>query len=318
MKSKNEYPLTNWLPIKLHYDNDDLCQWIYFGDKNFTEPFFDETVAMCRVFPENGHLLRSISTVEFLLDASDNVKSINPTGFIFHISRCGSTLVSQILGMQSTNIILSEVPLFDELLRKSRRSSDRHGVLDQLKATIRLYGAQRNDIQKHLFIKLDSWHIHFYDELRGLFPDVPFFFMYREPIEVLLSQRRKRGMQSIPNLIEPEIFGFGKEVLNIIDLDRYMSMVLESFLIRFYDILPNDEYAYQLNYLDGPMEMVETILKICNVPVSPNEKHEMQQRSLYNAKFPASIFSEGKVDEPVPEFLKKSVELYHRIEFMKL
>lgn len=67
-------------------------------------------------------------------------------------------------------------------------------------------------------------------------------------------------MQSIPGLIEPEIFGFNLEVLNISDLDKYMSMVLESYLLKFDEVLQNDKNCYALNYHHGAMQMIDTII----------------------------------------------------------
>lgn len=31
--------LKNWIPIKLQSDHEILCQWLYVGDKKFTDPF---------------------------------------------------------------------------------------------------------------------------------------------------------------------------------------------------------------------------------------------------------------------------------------
>ena len=87
--------LKNWIPIKLQSDHEILCQWLYVGDKKFTDPFFDETISRCRSIPENGHLKKSMSSTDFLSDLVNDMDVIEPTAFIFHISRCGSTLISQ-------------------------------------------------------------------------------------------------------------------------------------------------------------------------------------------------------------------------------
>lgn len=185
--------LKNWIPIKLQSDHEILCQWLYVGDKKFTDPFFDETISRCRSIPENGHLKKSMSSTDFLSDLVNDMDVIEPTAFIFHISRCGSTLISQMLATQPSNIVLSEVSFFDDLLRFGKKANCLLSILPQIKAAISIYGRKRNAEECRLFIKLDSWHIHFYEELRMIYPNTPFFLLFRNPHEVLLSQQKKRN-----------------------------------------------------------------------------------------------------------------------------
>lgn len=325
MNNKNQSPVEGWIPIKLYAEADKLlCRWLYVGDKDFKEPFFDETISACRVLPENGHLKRSMSSTDVLEDLAKDIEAITPTAFIFHISRCGSTLISQLLGQQASNIILSEVPLFDDLLRFGKKQNRMSEILPQLKAAIGFYGAKRNENHQHLFIKTDSWHIHFYKELRALYPAVPFFLLYRKPDEVIRSQQKKRGMQAIPGLIEPELFGFKKEDLYDQDgslrysLDAYMAMVLETYLQVFNEILQTDKLAYAINYHDAAMDIIDTIASVTHIAISETESAAMLQRSSFHAKFPDQVFTEEQVPEPVPAFLLKSVDLYHKLEQLRL
>lgn len=315
----NPSPIAGWIPIKLYPEDESLlCRWLYVGDKKFTEPFFDETISACRSLPENGHLKKSMSSTDMLVDWAKAIDIIEPTAFIFHISRCGSTLISQMLGIQPPNIVLSEVPFFDDLLRYGKQHNCMPKILPQLKAAIGFYGAKRNENHQQLFIKADSWHIHFYKELRALSPTVPFFLLYRKPDEVIRSQQKKRGMQAIPNLLEAAIFGFDTNKISTMPLDEYMGMVIESYLTAFLEILQNDKAAYAVNYHEGAMQIVETIAAVTNLHISAAEKELMKNRAGFHAKFPKQVFSEENPDEPVPEFLKRSFELYDQIEVARL
>jgi len=316
MNNEAEENVKGWVPVKLFTKDEQLqCRWLYVGDKNFSEPFFDETISACRMLPENGFLHAKINTgIQKLTDKVKEAKTLEPTAFIFHISRCGSTLLSQMLGIQPSNIVLSEVPFFDDLLRYGKKHHCMTEILPQLKAAIGLYGVKRKEIHQHLFIKTDSWHIHFYKELRTLYPTVPFFLLYRKPGEVLRSQQKKRGMQSLPDIVEPEIFGFEKNIVNITDLDNYMSRVLESYFLAFDEIMQKDKLAFALNYHDGAMQMIETIASVTGTHINETEKAAMQQRAAFHAKFPGQVFSEEKPADPVPFSLKRSVELYDKIE----
>lgn len=312
-------PIAGWIPIKLYPEDENLlCRWLYVGDKNFTEPFFDETISACRSLPENGHLRRSMSSTDVLVDWAKEVDVIEPTAFIFHISRCGSTLISQMLGMKPSNIILSEVPFFDDLLRYGKMHHCMPEILPQLKAALGFYGAKRNENHQQLFIKTDSWHIHFYKELRALYTTVPFFLLYRKPDEVIRSQQKKRGMQAIPNLLEADIFGFDKDKISTIPLDEYMGMVIESYLTAFLEILKNDKAAYAINYHDGAMHITDTIASVTRMPITDAEKLLMQKRAGFHAKFPEQVFKEEQPEEAMPDFLKRSFELYDKIEQIRL
>ncbi len=312
-------PIAGWIPIKLYPEDENLlCRWLYVGDKNFTEPFFDETISACRSLPENGHLRRSMSSTDVLVDWAKEVDVIEPTAFIFHISRCGSTLISQMLGMKPSNIILSEVPFFDDLLRYGKMHHCMPEILPQLKAALGFYGAKRNENHQQLFIKTDSWHIHFYKELRAIYTTVPFFLLYRKPDEVIRSQQKKRGMQAIPNLLEADIFGFDKDKISTIPLDEYMGMVIESYLTAFLEILKNDKAAYAINYHEGAMHITDTIASVTRMPITDAEKLLMQKRAGFHAKFPEQIFKEEQPDEAMPGYLKRSFELYDKIEHIRL
>ncbi len=311
--------LKNWIPIKLlEQPNNDLCRWLYVGDEKFSAPFFDETISACRRLPENSHLKRSIASTSLLPVWANDIETVFPTAFIFHISRCGSTLVSQLLDIPTNNLVLSEVPFFDELLRHGRNNNCMEVSLEHLQAAINFYAAKRNENCQNLFIKTDSWHIHFYKELRAIYPTTPFFFLYRKPDEVLYSQQKKRGMQAIPNYLEPEIFGFDKDVISATALDEYMGMVIESYLTAFLDILQKDKLTYAINYHDGAMHIVHNIATVTGLSITETEKMLMEKRTGFHAKFPQQVFSEEKPDEVVTSFLKRSFELYDKIEQFRL
>jgi hypothetical protein len=314
MNSNIQQAVKDWIPYKFVTVNDTVCcRWLYLGNTAFTAPFFDETISKCRSLPENSKLISSLSSPDVLPDWAAQVNSISPTAIIFHISRCGSTLVSQLLALQAANIVLSEVPFFDELLRRGKKE-DSPDTLQLLKAAVELYGAKRDEQHKHLFIKADSWHIHFYHELRQLYPGVPFVLLYRKPDEVLRSQQKNRGMQSVPGVLEPEIFGFDGEATAQINLDAYMAKVIESYLLAFTKIAAADNLAIPVNYNEGAVAIVNKIAAATGISISAAEMEAMEQRAGFHAKYPGQIFAEPAMQQPVPPYLEKAFELYAAVE----
>jgi hypothetical protein len=188
--------------------------WRYLGDKRFEEPFFHDTL---RNLPADERYT-TWTPWERLSDEGD----IAPTAFIFHVSRCGSTLLTQLLATERSCIALSEPPVIDSCLRQEGGCSE-----SAMRKTVAALGQQRSPTERHLFIKLDSWHIGSLPLFRRVFPQTPFLFLYREPAEVLASHRRLRGRQMVPDLVEQSMVGGA--VLEGGDIEGYGARVLEHF-----------------------------------------------------------------------------------------
>lgn len=307
--------IKNWVPYRLYHEGgNNYCRWLYLGDEKINEPFFVDTIGKRRMLPENSRLTRSVSSIEILPEWAQQIETVSPTAFIFHISRCGSTLISQLLGLQAANIVLSEVSFFDELLRLGKKNNCIPAILPLLKAAIEMLAAKRSETSEQLFIKTDSWHIHFYSELRELYPQTPFILLYRSPDEVIRSQQKNRGMQAVPGVIEPEIFGFDKNEILHLGLDEYMAKVIESYLQAFVKILNEDKQALAVNYNEGAMTIVNKIAAFTGISINEEEMEIMKQRSGFHGKYPGQIFEEAKMEGQTPEYLKRAFELYDEIE----
>jgi hypothetical protein len=311
--------LKDWIPYKLFEEGGaDVCRWLYLGEKKFTDPFFDNTISICRKLPENNRRIKCVSSAEVLPEWEAQIETVAPTAFIFHISRCGSTLVSQLLGLQPSNIVLSEVPFFDELLRWGHKHNKMQAVLPLLKAAISMYGAKRAETNHHLFIKTDSWHIHFFKELRELYPNIPFILLYRQPDEVIRSQQKRRGMQSVQGVLEPEIFGFDKNEIIQLGLDEYMARVIETYLAAFIAILQTDKLALPVNYNEGILTIVKKIATVTGITIHEKEMAAMEKRSNFHAKYPEQLFKEEQEPESIPEYLDRSFKLYNEVEKLRI
>jgi len=314
MKNSKLHPLHGWIPYKIAIDDGNaVCYWMDTYSKPYAEPFFFETIGKLRGVPQRQAFRHSVSDLSMLLEWAEQVEHIDPTAFIFHISRCGSTLVSQLLGLDEQNISLSEVPIFDDILRlryKIPQINAEH-VNQLLKAAVIFYGQKRTGGERQLFIKTDSWHIHFYKQLRELYPYTPFVLLYRAPNEVFESHTKVRGMQTVPGLIEPEIFGFDSD--NSVDLDTHTANVLSGYLRAYLKVVANDRLALLVNYDEGIMPLMDKIAAFAQIELSPAIKQKMQGRSTYHSKHPGELFSE-KLDMTVPAFLGEALSLYRQAE----
>jgi hypothetical protein len=313
--------LQNWIPYRLSVQQSmPYCHWLYTGDKLYNDPFFDDTIARCKSLPQNSQAFRSGSTVDILPQWAAQVEAAPPAAFIFHVSRCGSTLFAQLLGLQEQHIVLAEVPFIDQLLRLpyQHKEVDTDLLQQAIPAVFRLYGHKRRGIETHLFVKTDSWHLCFYRQLRQLYPTIPFMLLYRSPDEVIQSHRRQRGMQAVQGVIEPAIFGFNQEDIQHYSLDEYMAKVLEHYFILMQEIAATDANIMLVNYEEPVMNVMQRIAALTGITISEVEARQMEQRSHYHAKHPGQVFQEPKIAEALPGYLLPVMELYQQIEEKRL
>ncbi|MHA4811089.1 sulfotransferase [Flavitalea flava] len=313
---KSPLPL-NWIPYKLESLKDRTlqCHWLPAGNLGFTDPFFDETILKAK-FLHAGHKQKSVSDCPILSEWAGDMETVAPSAFIFHVSRCGSTLVSQMLTQLKSAIVLAEVPFFDDILRLPPEVQEANGwpVLSLLSAAIRLYGRKRTGKEKYLFVKTDSWHLFYYDLLRKLYPDTPFILLFRTPAEVIRSHEKRRGIQAVPGMIDPALFGLEPHNFGESDLNTYMANVLEKYYEQLMTIAQADKNILLVNYKEGPESLTNKIVSFCGIPVGESEKADMEKRSLFHAKMATSVFSEEKVDEKGPVYQKAALERYYQVE----
>src|SRR5208337_3108734 len=113
--SMKDFP--GWMPIRVHRTPAGLrVDWGWLGDTRFTDPFFGQTVNHCLEHPANL-LFRQETPMAALGELNELSKGLAPTGFIFHVSRCGSTLLSQMLAALPKNVVISEAAPIDGVLR---------------------------------------------------------------------------------------------------------------------------------------------------------------------------------------------------------
>jgi len=115
--SETPLPPKGWLPIRAVWQRDQLyVHWSHFGEQRLREPFFEGSVQRCLFKPFN-RLFRYSTPITRLVDWLQAHPGLRPSGFIFHMSRCGSTLVSQMLAALPHNIVISEASPIDAVVR---------------------------------------------------------------------------------------------------------------------------------------------------------------------------------------------------------
>ncbi len=110
-----------------------------------------------------------------------------PAGLIFHVARCGSTLISQLLKTLDNLVVYAEPQPVNEILAPPHRWPRARLVL-----ALRALGAAfARHARGPYLLKLSSWNTLYCDLVTEAFPDTPWVLSLRDPVEVCVSLRAR-------------------------------------------------------------------------------------------------------------------------------
>jgi Sulfotransferase domain len=281
--------LEDWIPIRLYWsDGRPMLDWCYLGKRRFAESFFEQTIGKCLQLPFN-QLFRHQTPVDVLRQWNEVRPGLNPTGFIFHMSRCGSTLISQMLASLPQNIVISEARPIDSTLRAHFHCSTvtDNQRIEWLRWMVSAF-AQRRGKEQHFFIKFDTWNVLEAPLIRRAFPTVPSFFVYRDPVEVLVSQLNHRGAQMVPGVIDPTLFGMNVQSIGAMEPEEYCARVLAAICQAGVEHHANG--GLLINYRQLPEAVWTSISRFFGISISEAEMETMKGVAKFNAKNEAERF----------------------------
>jgi len=177
--------LAHWTPIRFDFSGPaPTVDWADLSAERFVEPFFDQTFARWASGPHARPLVRT--GLEALV-ALDDEPSLEPEGMIFHLSRCGSTLVSRLLGALPGVVVLAEPAPLNALLGLEPDRVDETTLAGFVRLLVRALGRRRHGDERHLVLKCTSWNIRRRAVLAAAFPDTPWIWVQRDPAHVVAS-----------------------------------------------------------------------------------------------------------------------------------
>jgi len=134
-----------------------------------------------------------------------------PTGLVMHQSRVGSTLAANMLNALPTSLVYSEAgPPVEVLLDGLLSDEDRVRALRVVVAAMGrpIAAAALSGVApagtvgwtpRHLYLKFQSAAVHALALLRTSFPETPWIFMHREPVEIMASLLRNARVLPRPD-----------------------------------------------------------------------------------------------------------------------
>ena len=309
----------DWFPIRLAFRDGrwsvDLAR---LGEERFHDPFFHETVGRCLQRPFNLAFRRQLPLEAFIHETESLRGTSAPSGLIFHLSRCGSTLVSQAFAALEGALAISEAGPIDEAVRADRfdPTADQAWKIRTLRALVASYG--RFGAPDGMFVlKLDAWHALDLRLFALAFPGVPRIFVYRDPLEILVSQEREFSWM-MAALNAPTLLGISIVEAMATDRHEYRARVLARISRAVLE--QADPGDLLVEYSELPAALWQRVAPHFGVPSSPANIDAMRAVATRHAKRPGVAFvpdPDAKRAE-ADETLRRAVEHWAHAPYREL
>ncbi len=240
------------IPVELYKRDSDLfVVSLTLPRGHFRDPFFIDSLS--RSFsslkaeiklPEEGELLarpvhydekddRVVYTPvdEFIKKYSD-IEIDKKLGFIFHMSRCGSTLATQMLASSDRFFVLSEPTIINAVLDPALDVTlEERKFL--LRASIHALTTCSPRSCEQVFIKFRSWNTFYIDFILEEFSHIKWLFIHRDGLEVISSVLQKPPGWLRSRRVYGQYFcrflGITEELLQRFNENEYTARILGAF-----------------------------------------------------------------------------------------
>ncbi len=296
-----------------------LVDWCNVADSRLEEPFFDQSIH--RLLQRNPRGARSTG-----VEALDELISTNtPAGFVFHMSRCGSTLVTQMLASVAHFAVFSEPAILETLLRGTyqRGGAPDEQKVELLRKIIQAFVASRADA-RGAFIKFTARAILDYPLIRLAYPDLPCVFVYREPVEVLVALAGNQGDRLPPGLSAAGLLNESQQTLEAMRPAEFWARVVANECAAAVEMC-NCSQSLLINYRQLPEAVWATIADFFGATLSDADIGRMQLVPGRSAKDPGRHFADDSAakriaaSEEIVALADRFVRpLYERLEAIRV
>ena len=261
-----------WVPISFKFDSTSASvKWLNFGERILSESFFNHAIRPIKAESPANQRTTSLSE---LLEAAEAVPSVDPAGIIFHVSRCGSTMLTNVLktGDQVSALaealpigILFQNRIFESSPFPTEKREDVRRML--LNAVVRLCAAS---FGSNLVIKCHAASILQIARIRAVWPNVPFLILIRDPVEIAMSNLAApagwlRAMHRPAD--HWNLFGLSNLEIQQISIQEYCARGLGEFCTAA--LKQMDDLCWVTDYDDLDISTIYSVAKLFNIQL-PN------------------------------------------------
>ncbi|HVF23591.1 MAG TPA: sulfotransferase [Pyrinomonadaceae bacterium] len=279
--------LQGWMPVDaVVVEGRPGLSWMNMAGVELADPFFQQTVDRLR--SEHPDRRETFAEFDTLIRLEKTFDSVAPTGFIFHSSRCGSTLLSNACRALPGAIVLSEPPAVDKLLARFVTDTDEHGTKAMLyslflRAAINALAQHRTGQERHLFVKFACCSTMQIERIQRIWPNVPWVFLYRDPVETIVSNMRNRPSWLMDDhRVLASIIDTRPEEVAQMSAEELCARSIASFFATAHRVA-NDR-ALLLNYNQLSTAEISNVLNFFGIELAPAEMETIARQSQMYSK----------------------------------
>ncbi len=283
------WPSPEWLPVHVATVPEPTVDWAYVGTPG---PLLDRLVlrrAMER--PINRVFRKRMRLDDFIAGAEDGAA---PCGLLFHTGRCGSTLAARMFASVPGLRVLSELPAVSQAIALAAAApalaGERGAAL--VRAMISAYGGRR--ATHRVIVRFEAHNALALALVARAFARTPVAFLFRDPVEVLVSYRGDGGIAAAVNANYALLWD--RDELAAWSGDDLPLLVLARICERAVSFL-SEHRGLAVNYRDMPDAVTQSILPYFGIAVDDAAREAMRAIVPMNAKIGGVSFVDDSAEK---------------------
>ncbi len=280
---------SGWVPFGLRRERsgERFLDWCDLGEERLADPFFDQTVHR-RLQTAGRYRVTALGELEVHDACSERRDSL---GFVFHMSRCGSTLIARMLASIERFEAVSEPAIVETILRSRDSEFGADGRLRALRGVTLALARRRYPVAELCVVKLASRATEDIGVFEDAFPAARWVFLYRDPVEVLTALVGRDGRDALPpGIAEAGLLPGDPSALRRMRPAEFWARVLGRRCEAAAAALASGR-GRLLHYDDLPAAVWTSLLPHFGSTCSEAEIAILRQASHANAKRPDSPFA---------------------------
>jgi hypothetical protein len=277
--------LARWTPIAFNLSGPEpSIDWCDMTGERFSDPFFEQTIARVMENTAGRSIVRT--PLEALIEL-DKEPSLEPCGLIFHIGRCGSTLVARLLGLLPGVVAVREPRPINNLLEADEALVDESTRVRILRLLVRALGRVRFGDERRFVLKLSSWNISKAALFRRAFPEVPMVWVQRRPLEVMASMFKDPptwlALRNHPAKAA-QVFGIDPAAITRVDGFEFAARLLASM----FDAAADSD-ACVIDYADLPGAVADIVAPLFGIDFDATDRAAMEEQARFHSKSTVAV-----------------------------
>jgi hypothetical protein len=288
----NGLPL-GWLPVSLgSFGCGAVVKWMEVGLNPLVDPFFRFSIEALRA--QDPPPLEVETDISVVKDIIAEQISVVPAGILFHMSRCGSTLVLNALKAADRIVGLSEAQPINKALELARSNSTYWARLGAvlLPGLTSVFSHYRGEPAQSVIIKCVVPDIASLRVVRTMWPSTPCFVLVRNPIEVIVSNLEipPPWLSTWPNKSFTAAFGLPPaQVSNAVD---YCAWVIGRFCEIAFDLI--DCECTVIDYEELDLRAIQQVANSCGLCFSSNAEVLLGRSLAMYSKAPDRLYADDR------------------------